>query len=126
MFSLCSGCRRADPAAVIAAKVALLDKVKTLHYDTDKVFLGQFTGNPSPSARLSLHWHRLAVNIETPTRGRGGCSRMTFSPLSHRRRRRPGATGQTPRAPPMWCQGWSTAPWWRRAGCAASQAPSRS
>ena len=88
MFSLCSGCRRADPAAVIAAKVALLDKVKTLHYDTDKVFLGQFTGNPSPSARLSLHWHRLAVNIETPTRGRGGCSRMTelssgSSPVTH-------------------------------------------
>ena len=29
-----------------------------------------------PSTRLSSHWHPLAIRIETPTNGRGGCSRM--------------------------------------------------
>ena len=40
-----------------------------------------------PSVRQSLYWHPLSIYIETPTKGRWGCSRMTFSP---------GATGLAP------------------------------
>ena len=35
------------------------------------------TGWRLPSARLSFYWHPLSIRIETPTKGRGGCSRMT-------------------------------------------------
>ena len=35
-----------------------------------------------PSARLSFCWRPLRVHVETPTKGRGGCSRMTVSPTA--------------------------------------------
>ena len=36
------------------------------------------------TARLSFCWHSLSIPIETPTRGRGGCSRMTeLSPTAN-------------------------------------------
>ena len=36
-----------------------------------------------PSTRLlSFYWHSLSISIETPTTGRGGCSRMTVSPTA--------------------------------------------
>ena len=35
-----------------------------------------------PSAQLSFCWHSRIVSVETPTKGRGGCSRMTVSPVA--------------------------------------------
>ena len=35
-----------------------------------------------PSVRQSLYWHPLSIYIETPTKGRWGCSRMTVSPTA--------------------------------------------
>ena len=32
-----------------------------------------------PLTRLSSYWHSLSITFETPTEGRGGCSRMTVS-----------------------------------------------
>ena len=41
-------------------------------------------GSGSPSRRHDRHfgWHPLTVSIETPAKGRGGCSRVTVSPTA--------------------------------------------
>ena len=45
-------------------------------------------GRPGwPSASLPLCWHPLSIHIETPGKGRGGCSRMTVSAAVARRGR---------------------------------------
>ena len=43
--------------------------------------LGRF-GGAQPSARLSFCRHPLSIHIETPAKGRGGCSRVTVSPTA--------------------------------------------
>ena len=57
--------------------------------------LSSIEARSKPPARLSFRRHPLAIRIETPAGGRGGCSRMTVSLTARRGACRPRSTASS-------------------------------
>ena len=56
-----------------------------LYYSEIEQLARDLMGDDRRAARiLSFCWHSLSITIETPTYGRGGCSRVTVSPTARR------------------------------------------
>ena len=86
LFARCAVCAlfwaHTDTVACLRSYLPCFVRIARLGLHRPRVGGGQGW----PSARLSFCWHPLSIHVETPAKGRGGCSRMTVSPMA-----RPGA-----------------------------------